>query len=344
MMQLKTPLASGLFLVFAMLLSVTSSWAQTTLVVGVREDAPPFSYLESSNPEIYSGYVVQICTHVLEKMREGRNFEIKFSPLKPSTRFTELSEGRVDVLCDPATIDRERLTLPGVMVSQPIYLSGIGIATATRFNQWIAHWPCIGPIVGVVEGTTTRSTVIDQMAKDSRFGASFGEKIQQHPNVDQVTLSEQEADQFRRCKDKAEQDSVKLSRLNTEPMPDPIVMSFPDHFALAKAVCDQKVLFSVGDLEIIATALQIAKDKNPDCAFEVDPEVTSEERYGIFVHVSERMDDTDRLAIAFLRQLSIEIHKGRDSALISSFRNNFEVAKVSRTLDLFYWNVIAGGR
>lgn len=314
------------------------------LVVGVRADAPPFSYRTGRGVADYSGYMVEVCTRVLNRLRATQEFRLRFEPVAPAERFSSLSAGTINILCDPATIDQDRLQLPNVMVSQPIYLSGIGMAGAARRDAWVAHWPCIGAIVGVVEGTTSRSNVIEDMAREDRFGVSFGEKIFQHPDVDKVVLTDLETDQFSRCGEKAGLDGVDPALLTTASTPGPVIKSFLNHSDLARAVCAQTVMYSVGDLEIIAAALKAAQRDDPDCRFDIDPKVASEERYGIFVHVSDAVAPADKVTLAFLRQLSIEIHKGRESVLVSSFRNNFDVEKLSHTLDLFFWNVIAGGK
>jgi ABC-type amino acid transport substrate-binding protein len=321
----------------------TTAAAQTTITIGVRRDARPFSYVKPTNPESWGGYVVDVCKHVLEKMKTRANFDYTFKPVNPSTRFEELSAGDIQILCDPATIDEERVALPNVLVSQPIYLSGIGNAKATKYPQWRGHWPCVGPVVGVVEGTTARSAIVEKMATENRFGVTFSQKVLQHRVVNAVTPSPAEEEQFQRCASVAETDGIDLKRLTSADAPGPVIKTFEDHVSLAEAVCTQRVLYSVGDLEIIAEALIEAKKRNPECKFEIGAEVASEERYGIFLHVSDDWTEADRLAIAFLRQLSIEIHQGHESVLIASFRDNFDASKVSRTLDQFFWNVVAGG-
>lgn len=48
------------------------------------------------------------------------------------------------------------------------------------------------------------------------------------------------------------------------------------------------------------------------------------------------MTTADKLALSFLRQMSIEIHKGQDSILVRSFVDNFDRGKISRSFDLFF--------
>ena len=182
----------------------TSAFAQADLVIGVRADAPPFSYLHAPRledrltedapsdvvGEVFTGYMINICTAVLTEMRKVETFSVRFEEVEAKDRFLALKTGAVNVLCDPATINRERLADPTVFVSPPVYLSGVGRAQSID-RQWVAHWPCIGPVVGIVEGTTAARSV--KMIADSfGFGETFSPIVQTHPNPDNVVLSKDE--------------------------------------------------------------------------------------------------------------------------------------------------------
>ncbi len=337
--------------------------AQPVLKVGVRTDAPPFSYLAKPDPEgrltkyspiqpsgeVYTGYMVNLCATVLDEMQKSRNFTVSWVAVPAKDRFTKLEDGQIDILCDPATITQERLAIPGVMVSPPVYLSGVGRAETTR-DQWAGHWPCIGPIAGVVEGTTAPRSV-RLIAENFGFGETFSPLVLAHPDVDNVVLDAKEKESLTRCPGAVEQITrdvgpvatyVSAEVAETDPSAAFVVRSYPDHEALAKALCDGEIYYSVGDLEIVTLALQTYMEKVPDCPARADPQVYSEERYGVFVRVSDQMTETDQLALAFLRQLSIDIHKGQDSLLVRSFSDNFDRQKISRSLDLFLWNIVAG--
>ncbi len=337
--------------------------AQSQLTIGVRTDAPPFSYLAEPNPEgrltdyspeqasgeVYTGYMVNICASVLEEMQKTREFSVSWVPVPARDRFTALEDGQINILCDPATITQERLSIPGVLVSPPVYLSGVGRAETTR-DQWAGHWPCIGPIAGVVEGTTAPRSV-RLIAESFGFGETFSPRVLAHPDVDSVTLDADEKESLTRCPSavaKITRDVGPLAEYvsedinQTDPAAAYVVRSYPDHEALAKALCDGEIYYSVGDLEIVTLALKSYMEKEPDCPARSDPQVYSEERYGIFIRLSNQMDDADQLALAFLQQLTIDIHKGQDSILVRSFSDNFDRQKISRSLDLFLWNLVAG--
>lgn len=341
----------------------TSAEAQADLTIGVRTDAPPFSYLakpdregrltSDSQPvasgEVYTGYMVNICATVLEEMQKSREFTVDWRPVEAKNRFTELKDGKINILCDPATITQKRLAIPGVLVSPPVYLSGVGRAETTR-DQWAGHWPCIGPIAGVVEGTTAPRSV-RLIAEKFGFGETFSPIVLAHPQVDKIVLNAEEKDDMTRCRSAVAEVTRNVGPLAAYFSPDSaetdasaayVVRSYPDHEALAKALCDGEIYYSVGDLEIVTLALKSYMEDRPDCQAQADPEVYSEERYGIFIHLSDRMDTSDQLALAFLQQLSIAIHKGHDSILVRSFSDNFDRQKISRSLDLFLWNLVAG--
>ncbi|MBR9837867.1 MAG: amino acid ABC transporter substrate-binding protein [Rhodobacteraceae bacterium] len=338
--------------------------AQADLIVGVRSDAPPFAYLGPRRTEgrmtvdapsgqgdmVFTGYMVNVCTGALEELRKRETFTVEYLAVDAPDRFEELRAGRIDILCDPATITRERLAGENVYVSPPVYLSGVGRAQVSE-RQWVAHWPCIGPVVGVVNGTTAPRAV-KLMADEFGFGETFSDVVQRHPDVDRVVLSESEANDLTRCAAVAEKFGRDPETLAPYTNPDPAltdpsaavaVRSYPNHRALARALCSGEIYYSVGDLEIVSRAIAAIRETEfRDCTARVDPQVFSEERYGIFVHVSDEMDRSDRLALAFLRQLSIEIHKGYDSILVRSFADNFDRARISQSLDIFLWSVVAG--
>lgn len=253
------------------------------------------------------------------------------------------------MLCDPATIDRTRLPFDSVMVSPPVYLTGIGVAEYTG-DQWAYHWPCIGPVVGIIKGTTAPRAV-EKIAVLGDFGASFSRAVDAHPYDEKVTLSDDDKQDVRNCKALATAYKIPLQRLKPDFIQDDldsnssapnVVYGFRDHESLAKALCGGEIYYSVGDLEIISSALQSVRETSePDCKARVNPNVLTEERYAVFVRVTEAMTTADKLALSFLRQMSIEIHKGQDSILVRSFVDNFDRGKISRSPDLFFWSLVA---
>jgi ABC-type amino acid transport substrate-binding protein len=148
--------------------------AVPTLNIGVRYDAPPFSYSDprlieapaqrqrgadaapsdGSDPG-YRGYVVQICRSILADMPEQQGWtsdNVVFVEINAQNRFEMLRNAEIDILCDPATITRDRLARSDrpLMASLPIYMSAVTFAaprTPPLKDQCQS-------IVGVVSETT----------------------------------------------------------------------------------------------------------------------------------------------------------------------------------------------
>lgn len=361
-------LASGLVALLLLLASGPAAAQRADLVVGYRADVPPFSSVAQPAPDgrltvqaradpadpsgpVITGYMISLCATVLEEMRKREEFSVDYRAIgSAADRFALLERGEIDLLCDPATINQERLEIASVMVSPPVYLSGIGVAGHAG-RLWTYHWPCSGPLVGIVEGTTA-ARAVQRIAKAGGFGPTFSEVIAAHPYGAEIVLSERDAKELANCAAQAASDGIDAQRLKPgRTAAEAIaVRDFETHEALAAALCSGEIYYSVGDLEIIAQALQAVRQRDqPDCQAEINPQVFSEERYGIFVHVSEGLKADpeiarrDRLVVAFLRQLSVEIHKGTQSLLVRSFADNFERRNISRSLDLFFWSIVAGG-
>lgn len=348
------------------MLSAQRTVSQSTeFIIGYRTDVRPFSDIAKPNPEgrlteeiateatdaVITGCIMNICTSVLENMPERADFTPVFKAVPSAVdRFDWLQNGKIHVLCDPATIDRIKLSFDSVMVSPPVYLTGIGVAEYTG-DQWAYHWPCIGPVVCMIKGRTAPRAV-EKIAVLGDFGASFSRVVDAHPYDEKVTLSDDDKQDVRNCKALATANKISLQRLKPEFIQDDldsnfsaptVVYGFTDHESLAKALCGGEIYYSVGDLEIISSALQSVRETSePDCKARVNPNVLTEELYAVSVRVTKAMTTADKLALSFLRQMPIEIHKGQDSILVRSFVDNFDREKISRSLDLFFWSLVAG--
>ncbi|MEO0439125.1 MAG: hypothetical protein AAF098_19785 [Pseudomonadota bacterium] len=336
--------------------------AQVELVVGVRGETMPFSSLvtpdlegrltEDSKPNadglVYSGYMASLCASVISEMRKSFDFSVRWQEVEAVHRFSELSSGNINILCDPATITRARLEVDTVLVSPPVYLSGVGRAYYDG-RLWPGHWPCVGPLVGVVRGTTATRSVIS-IAEQFGFDETFTPIVSAYPIVDEVTLTVEDRAKIERCfsamQDSEDVDIGLLAEYadpnNIQPDRALVVRSYANHQEMARALCSGEIYFSVGDLEIIASAISSVQSQGFNCPVKIDPEVFSEERYGVFVSISDGFNEVDRLTLAFLRQLSIEIHKGSDSILVRSFVDFFDRDRISQSLDLFYWSLVSG--
>lgn len=335
-----------------------SSEDPNSLIVGVRKDAGPFSFFEGTekadrndkadqqSDSAYGGYVVDICKTVFEAAFQDER--VTFEAVTPGERFEKLINGEIQILCDPSTITAARLEHEDIQVSQPIYLSGVGIALFEG-NQWVGHWPCRASVVGIVENTTAKD-VLKRIAKREAFGPTFSTRVAQSadPGVAPALSDFDDPPNIARCNESAKAQGVKgytdiVASTHVAP---PVVKTYSNHSDLARAVCTGEVYYSVGDLEIIGAALMAYRDSAPGqkepCEAKVLNRVYSTERYGIYTHLSDADTTRNRMVRKFMRQLSIEIHKGYESVLVKSFRKNLDAAKISNSLDQFFWNVISG--
>lgn len=161
--------------------------SEKVLTLGVRADAPPFSYVVkeadgedsggsgetegSEGPEVrngakkYRGYTVELCDRIADRaIDRGLYCEIKYMEVTAENRFKLLSEGKIDMLCGATTVTLERMRvanfslftfLSGASVMYPESLSSDKKEEITTFR------------IGVLEGTTTREEM-DRIVKKLR--------------------------------------------------------------------------------------------------------------------------------------------------------------------------------
>lgn len=92
---------------------------------GYRTDAQPFSYRDDSGAA--AGYTVALCAKVAEQVKAELGLAalaVEWIPVTLDSRFGDLRDGRVDLLCgaDTATLSRRQ----EVSFSLPIFPGGIG--------------------------------------------------------------------------------------------------------------------------------------------------------------------------------------------------------------------------
>lgn len=173
--------------------SAAGQEAEAKLRLGVRCDAPPFSYVDipnggSCDPAVLAaneprGYMVDLCVQALKRL--GRSFE--FVPVTAHTRFGSLAgdgtEGNapgnageggatVDILCEPTTINLTRID-GGYAFSQIVFLSG----TSYLYRPDIAVDRGSGRIdIRYLRGTTAERSADELKSRlEHRFGT--GSKV-----------------------------------------------------------------------------------------------------------------------------------------------------------------------
>ncbi|MEM6636944.1 MAG: transporter substrate-binding domain-containing protein [Pseudomonadota bacterium] len=341
---------------------------ETSLRIGLRADAAPFAYISGSaqnvrsltrdsilpksiefNGDIYEGYVIQICAAALARMRDVSGVGFTFERVTALNRMEQLDSGAIDVLCDPATITQSRLSAPDVTVSVPIYLSGIGFAKNELNRMVFPHWPCQGHLVGLVEATTADVDGIQRVLDGDGIAPSYVDALAKFIGLRTAgteAINAWAAEQYQRCID-----NPNVSRPVEAPAENPdwassdkeIVRVYDTHTDLAEAFCAREVYYYVGDIEIVLRTLRNYTDRNPgiDCPHTVSDKTYSSERYGIFMHFTPGEPARMAAMLAFQQALNQEIHRGRDSILVTAFREHFDAQKISRALDLFFWSVVS---
>lgn len=301
------------------------------LVVGVRADAPPFSYKpdETLLPpgtsggrlarDNYAGYMVYICDRVLEEMEErgdGDSLNVRIVEVTAQDRFEKLratpGPEAVDVLCDPATVTRDRVR--EFSASLPLYMSGIGFAAQPRDKIKQSDCP---PTIGLVKSTTAFDQGLMRILDGNEWKNYRKELLKYLHNPTGWKASNPT------CLEDDE---------GNEKEP---VMDFGNHQQVAEAFCKGKLQYYVGDLEIVNRALKLFGT----CDFRPAVTTYSDDRYVIFMRNPDGSDPAKaKLLMRFSRTLS-ELVLTQPSLLDAAFNANFEGYQPSDKLRLFFWSL-----
>jgi len=186
--------------------------AEPRLRLGVRCDAPPFSYVDVPNGGTCDaavlaaneprGYMVDLCVQALKRL--GRRYD--FVPVTAKTRLASLagtredaaagkgeSGGTVDILCEPTTINLTRID-GGYGFSQIVFLSG----TSYLYRPDVAVARGSGRIdIRYLRGTTAEGPANELKSRlQHRFGTESKAAIEvsgvdsHHEGVGQVCSGE----------------------------------------------------------------------------------------------------------------------------------------------------------
>jgi len=291
-------------------LSVPAAYGKDELIVGVRQDAKPFSY-RNINEEVansfdeFSGYVVEICRQTFDDLRKiVPELSLRTVTTTAFQREQMLETGQIDVLCDPASIASERSSW-GVP-STPIFLTGIGFAAAEPFPR-TAY---CGAIVGIVTGTTSNLRSLQRILNGNEM-------------VRFKTVLEGAIDGKKEASIKSEE----CLRLGTEISP-PAIKRYQTHDVAVKDFCEGKFLYYVGDIDIIA-----AKIKEYGCRARLSTNTFTEERYVIYISTSDSQDSRAALRAKFLSVLQHGILTSNYIGI--AFHREFAGYKPSQPLQIF---------
>ncbi len=355
----RTPTA-GIFVAFLFSLFVIQSEAGT-IKIGVRADAEPFSYrISKTSPHLalraggsapsegvlseltadgnevyYAGFVVFVCAAVLQDMSARiTDLRVELVAVNASDRFNALADGDIDVLCDPSTITGERVGQPGLLVSQPIYLSGQAIARRPDKELWEHHWPCRGPLIGVVAGTTSDAAAVKRIKNLGGLPVTFAKRLSDWlDSSGQIPEAKCQSQGIptREPTDDWEADKAKIP-----------IRKYATHDLAADAFCNGEVAFYVGDFEILKRKLQRRASEAGGCKWEGLTKVYSDERYGIFARIDAEIDEKNKYVLLFLKILGEKIHAGSDSLLFEAMKESMGIDNLKdKRLDVFFWSVIS---
>lgn len=92
------------------------------LIVGVREDAPPFGFKDINGN--FQGYDIDLSKYIAEAIL-GSKDKVEFVPVTASNRIMKLSSGEVDILISAMSITKQRLQI--LDFSVPYHIAGQAI-------------------------------------------------------------------------------------------------------------------------------------------------------------------------------------------------------------------------
>lgn len=312
--------------------TATAADAEQVLRIGVREDARPFSHLsDQGQPGVdtprpglprshgFTGYVVAICEAALEagqrNRRSGFPAEMGFETVvvNAQNRFDALLDGRIDILCDPATITPRRLT--DLMVSMPIYLSAVTYAEPREFP---GELPCQN-IVGVVSETTADMTGLRSIIAAGSW-PRFGGRVS--AALDQIGPE---------------------GNAGPRVLPDDpecgaeVIRYYGNHTDLARDFCAAETLFYVGDVEILQRQIRVRE--GCEARSRILPAVFTNERYAIYARRTSETPETAAAILTFMGELSELVYR-RPSLLLNEFAEHFDRGTASEKLRAFYWGLL----
>lgn len=135
------------------------------IVIGHRQDARPFSFVESGKTP--TGYTIDLCTRIVEGIKSElgmANLSIKYVPVTAENRFEKVADGSVDLECGNSTITLTRMA--DVDFSNMIFITGASMLV--RPDEQISGINDLaGKSVAVVEGTTTQQELQDRLKAGS---------------------------------------------------------------------------------------------------------------------------------------------------------------------------------
>lgn len=97
-------------------------FAAETIVVGYRKDARPFVHLTDPRGPQFDGFLARLCDQVLERA----GYEVRRVPVDAASRWTELDNRSIDMLCDTTSVTLNRSMER--LFSPMVFLGGVSYA------------------------------------------------------------------------------------------------------------------------------------------------------------------------------------------------------------------------
>ncbi|WP_298917663.1 hypothetical protein [uncultured Roseobacter sp.] len=322
------------------------------LRIGVRGAARPFSYETFKVPRNvstgsgpiraagYDGYMVYICDVVLKQMliRQDDTPDIKASQITvhdidelsktrrdelkklaeaaneepvPFDRFDLLGD-KIDIMCDPATINTARVKR--FAVSPPLFITGVGYLTRKGSVAPASACRKDKALIGFV-GTTNAASHSIQIILQSGEWRTYRDYI--------IAALRSPKDSKNHCN-------------NTNGLEEQggVFWAGDTHDDVAKKFCDGSITYYVGDLEIIAEHAS----RHAGCAWLRGPRSFTTDRYAIFANVDYNEIHKSLLIGRFFEVLNREIATSA-SLLDRAYIATFGETTRSKKLEAFFWSL-----
>ncbi|NVK20302.1 MAG: transporter substrate-binding domain-containing protein [Methylocystaceae bacterium] len=306
--------------------------------IGVRGDAAPFSYRKGSEqapvntlpiPD-HSGFMVELCRQTLVALKLRRpNLTVTVKELHASDRFKALGfeengrdqedrSNQIDILCDPASINAVRANQ--LIASSPVFISGVTFAFPHPFPNAI---DCITR-VGTVRGTTSKDDGVRAILNSGSW-STFSAQIE-----------------FSLAEIGNGKDANEVFLDTCEEFGIPIIRKFDTHTELADEFCAGKVLYYVGDIDILRRKVSNVAN----CNAVIEPRTFTQERYGIFGRSPTATGTNTQLILEFFQILQSKVtakESDGNSLLISAYNSTFiegeSSADPSVALQSLFWSL-----
>jgi len=326
--------------------TVAGAAEKPSLRIGVRSHARPFSYKSTRAPKGlsistgagpirargYDGYLVYVCDEVLKQMLINQGDAPHFDASQihvedmddlvaaerkryPDAQFEfdrlDLLGGKIDILCDPATINAERVKR--FAVSPPLFIAGIGYLTLKDTVPPSSACRPDHALIGFVGATNAATSGIRTIVN---------------------------AGEWRNVKDEVTA-ALRDTGAGKGVCPPPngidgqggLFFAGDDHDDVAKRFCKGEVTYYIGDLEIITEHARAV----PGCEFTSGAHSFTTDRYAIFSKIDYRADSPKAQLISrFYEVLNREIATSA-SLLDRAFIATFGETPKSQKLELFFW-------